>query len=220
MEKKCVIMLSGGLDSATILAKAKSENYKIFTLTFNYHQRNNVEIKYAANLAKLYNVDNKVIQVDLRAIGGSALTDNDISITNYQNADEIPPEVTTSYVPARNTIFLSLALAYAETVGAYEIFCGANKSDYDNYPDCRADFFTAFQEVANLGTRAANNISKYKISTPLIDMEKKDIIKLGHSLGLDYNNTISCYNPSATGETCKICLSCTIRKKNFDAVEE
>jgi 7-cyano-7-deazaguanine synthase len=218
MEKKCVIMLSGGLDSATILAKAKSENYHIFALTFNYHQRNNVEIKFATNLAKLYNVDHKIITVDLRAIGGSALTDDKIDITNYSDANSIPPEVTTSYVPARNTIFLSLALAYAETVGANEIFCGANKSDYDNYPDCREDFFTAFQQVANLGTKAATSDHKYKISTPLINMEKKDIIKLGNSLGLDYANTISCYNPSDDGTICNICLSCIIRKKNFDAV--
>lgn len=215
MEKKCLIMMSGGLDSTTIVALAKSQNYKIHGINFDYDQRHKYEIICAKKVAQIYDVELKTINLDLRSIGGSSLTDSNIEVAQYENFSDLPKDHTLTYVPARNTIFLSYALSYAETIGVYDIFCGANKSDYHNYPDCRKEFFDAFATLANLGTKAAYGGEQFKIHTPLIELEKEDIIKMGNNLGVNYENTISCYQPTSDGLSCGKCMSCIIRKEHF-----
>jgi 7-cyano-7-deazaguanine synthase len=214
--KKAVVLLSGGLDSATVLAITKEQGYNPYPISFDYSQRHKVELEFAKKQVQLQECEKNhlIIKVDLASIGGSALTDTDIEVpkNNLENSKNIP----ITYVPARNTIFLSLALAYAESIDAFDIFIGANCVDYSNYPDCRPQFIEAFEKVANLGTKAVDR--EYKIHAPLIKMSKAEIIKKGLELGLDYSKTLSCYNPSVEGKECGECDSCLIRNMGFSEV--
>jgi len=212
--KKAVLLLSGGLDSTTLLALATSQGYAIHALSFQYGQRHQAEVAAARKIASEYRVVQHVVtDIDLRVFGGSALT-SDIDVPKNRVVDE---EIPVTYVPARNTIFLSFALAWAEVLGASEIFIGVNALDYSGYPDCRPEFIAAFQEMARLATRAGVEDSKtyIRIQTPLIEMSKKEIIQLGLSLGVDYSMTTSCYDPSASGDACGECDACQLRLKGF-----
>ncbi|HZJ01922.1 MAG TPA: 7-cyano-7-deazaguanine synthase QueC [Gemmatimonadaceae bacterium] len=212
--KKAVLLLSGGLDSTTLLALATSQGYAIHALSFQYGQRHQAEVAAARKIASEYRVVQHVVaNIDLRVFGGSALT-SDIDVPKNRVVDE---EIPVTYVPARNTIFLSFALAWAEVLGASDIFIGVNALDYSGYPDCRPEFIAAFQEMARLATRAGVEDSKtyIRIQTPLIEMSKKEIIQLGLRLGVDYSMTTSCYDPSASGGACGECDACQLRLKGF-----
>lgn len=212
--KKAVILLSGGLDSTTVLALAIEQGFEPCCLTFKYGQRHQFELNAARTIAGHYGVKNHVIStIDLRAFGGSALTSDTIEVPKTMSAEE---EIPVTYVPARNTIFLSFALAWAEVLGAWDIFIGVNALDYSGYPDCRPEFIDAFQRVADLGTRAGvNGDQRCKIHTPLINMTKADIIKTGTDLGVDYGLTHSCYDPDPEGRPCGQCDACRLRRKGF-----
>ncbi|MHC4158990.1 MAG: 7-cyano-7-deazaguanine synthase QueC [Planctomycetota bacterium] len=215
--KKAIVLLSGGLDSATVLAIARNEGFQLFALTFRYGQRHQLEIEAAKKVAESLEVaEHRIIDIDLAQFGGSALTDSAIEVpkdrAELDKSDLIPP----TYVPARNTIFLSYALAWAEVTGAFDIFIGVNAIDYSGYPDCRAEFIRAFEKAANLATAAAaQNKGKYTIHTPVIDMTKCEIILTGIKLGVDYSLTHSCYDPDETGRSCGRCDSCRLRLKGF-----
>lgn len=215
--KKAVILLSGGLDSTTVLAIAKNSGFQIHALSFDYEQRHKIELESAKKIAQIFGVhDHKIARVDLRIFGGSALTDDKISVP--KNGDLSSKEIPATYVPARNTIFLSYALAYAEVIGACDIFIGANAVDYSNYPDCRAEFIAAFENLANFAT--ATKSGEFTIHAPLIAMSKKEIILKGLELGVDYAATHSCYDPILRdGKTyaCGHCDSCRIRLEGFRA---
>lgn len=213
--KKCVLIYSGGLDSTTILAKAKSESYEVYALSFNYGQRHIYELECAKKIAKSYGVNHKIFDINLDFLTVSSLTNKDIEVPKYQNISEVPTNITSTYVPARNMIFLSIALSYAENVGALDIFYGANKQDVHNYPDCSIEFLQSFEKMANIGTKMGIDGLKFKILAPLINFHKDEIIKLGTSLGVDYSKTISCYSPSPEGYACGECLSCNVRLENF-----
>jgi len=216
MTKKAVILLSGGLDSATTLAIAKSQSYDCYALSFDYGQRHRIELEAATKVANTLGViEHKFIHLNLNDIGGSALTDNNIKVPVEGISDEIP----ITYVPARNTIFLSLALGWAEVLSAYDIFIGVNAVDYSGYPDCRPEFIKAFETMANLATKASVEGNKFKIHTPLIKLSKAEIIKTGIELGIDYSMTISCYQPNSKGEACGICDSCRLRANGFRELE-
>lgn len=207
-----MILLSGGLDSATCLAIAKSEGYECYALSFDYGQRHRVELSCAAKLAIHHQVeDHKIVSIDLRLFGGSALTD-DIEVPKNRNEDGNIP---VTYVPARNTIMLSYALAYAEVIRAYDVFIGVNALDYSGYPDCRPEYIHAFQEMANLATKTAVEGHPARIHAPLINLSKNQIIENGLSLGVDYSMTSSCYDPSPNGRPCMQCDSCRIRTTAF-----
>jgi 7-cyano-7-deazaguanine synthase len=216
--KKAVLLLSGGLDSTTVLALATAENYDVHALSFSYGQRHAGEIAAARKIAAHYNVVQHVVaEIDLRVFGGSALT-SDIEVPKDRPIDSAN-DVPVTYVPARNTIFLSFALAFAEVVGAHEIFIGVNALDYSGYPDCRPEFIAAFEKMARLATRAdsdaADGQEQISIRTPLIDMSKKQIVELGLKLGVDYSITTSCYDPGAQGEACGHCDACQLRLRGF-----
>ena len=215
MSKKAVVLSSGGIDSTTAMVIAKAEGYEIYSLSFNYGQRHSFELKKASEVANFFNAkEHLIIDIDLRKIGGSALT-SDIEIPKsliYNLQSSIP----ITYVPARNTIFLSLALAWAEVLGAEDIFIGANAIDYSGYPDCRPEYIKAFEKMANLATKAGvEGKSHIKIHTPLINLTKGEIIKKGISLGVDYSLTSSCYSPDKDGNPCGLCDSCHFRLKGF-----
>jgi 7-cyano-7-deazaguanine synthase len=219
-KKKCVILLSGGLDSTTVAAIAKAEGYELHAVSFKYGQRHLHELECSARVAKFFDVaQHKIIEIDLRTFGASALT-ADIDVPKNRADIEHSSEIPITYVPARNTIFLSYALALAEVIGAYDIFIGVNALDYSGYPDCRPDYIKAFETMANLATRAgveamAKGERALKIHTPLIDLTKAEIIKKGLSLGVDYSLTTSCYDPDESGSACGVCDSCSLRKKGF-----
>lgn len=213
--QKAVILLSGGLDSATTLAIARREGYACYALTFRYGQRHVVEIKAAKRVTNALGArEHRILDIDLGSLGGSALTDMNLEIPKRQDdpADGIP----ITYVPARNTIFLAYALAWAEILRTFDIYIGANAVDYSGYPDCRPAFIEAFEKMANLAT-AAGDQSKgtFKIHTPIIQMSKAQIIKTGIGLGIDYSLTHSCYDPDEAGRACGVCDSCRLRKKGF-----
>lgn len=210
---KAVVLLSGGLDSATALAIARSEGFELYALTIAYGQRHEVELQAAANVAKRFGAEHKIVPLDLRAFGGSALTDN-IEVPKSGVASGIP----ITYVPARNTIFLSLALAWAEVLGASDIFIGVNAVDYSGYPDCRPEFIAAFQDMARLATKAGVEGGQITIHAPLINLTKVEIIRRGLDLGVDYEMTHSCYDPAPDGTPCGLCDSCRIREKAFAEV--
>lgn len=213
--KKAVILLSGGIDSYTTAAIAIKEQFQICAISFDYGQRHRYELESAKKIAESLGIKNHLtIKLDLRQIGGSALTDN-IEVPKNQPLENIGNEIPITYVPARNTIFLSIALGYAETVGASIIFIGANAVDYSGYPDCRPKYLEAFEKMANLATKATVEGDPIKISAPLIDMTKSEIIQKGKELGLDYSLTISCYDPSDIGQACGSCESCLLRRKGF-----
>jgi 7-cyano-7-deazaguanine synthase len=213
-ENRAVVLLSGGLDSATTLAIARSESFACYALTFLYGQRHRREIDAARRVARsLGAVEHRVVEIDLAAFGGSALTDSRIEVPkDLGEATGIPP----TYVPARNTIFLSYALAWAEVLGAFDIFIGVNSTDYSGYPDCRAEFIAAFERMANLATAAAvEGKGHYRIHAPIIDMTKAEIILAGTRLGVNYALTHSCYDPDPQGRSCGRCDSCRLRLKGF-----
>ena len=216
MTPKAVVLFSGGLDSTTTLAIAKNAGYDLFAISFNYGQRHKVEIEKAQIIAKHMKVkEHRVINMDLRQFGHSALTDS-IDVPTHREEEEISSSIPVTYVPARNTIFLSYALAYAEVKKCENIFIGVNSVDYSGYPDCRSEFITAFEALANLATKASvEGTRKVKILTPLIQMAKAEIIKKGLSLGVNYELTHSCYCPSETELACGFCDSCLLRLKGF-----
>jgi 7-cyano-7-deazaguanine synthase len=214
--KRAVVLLSGGLDSATVLAIARSEGYELYALSFSYGQRHIWELQAAARVAESIGVaKHRTATIDLRIFGGSALTD-DIDVPKGRSSDAMSRGIPITYVPARNTIFLSIALAWAEVVDSSDIFIGVNALDYSGYPDCRPEFIEAFETMANLATKAGvEGRQRLKIHTPLIAMSKAEIIQKGIELGVDYSLTSSCYDPSATGEPCGECDSCLLRQKGF-----
>ena len=214
--RKAVVLSSGGLDSTTAMAMAKSEGYGVYSLSFSYGQRHSVELEAAKRVAEdLGAIKHLVIDIDLKLIGGSALTD-DIEVPKDRNEGEMTEEIPVTYVPARNTIFLSYALGWAEVIGASDIFIGVNAVDYSGYPDCRPEFIAAFETLANLATKVGvEGTSKIKIRTPLIHLTKAEIIRRGIELGVDYGLTLSCYDPSMDGGACGHCDSCLLRKKGF-----
>jgi 7-cyano-7-deazaguanine synthase len=213
--KKAVVLLSGGLDSATTLAYAASKGFDCHAITFDYGQRHKIEIKAAKKVAKaLGAARHLVIKIDLRKFGGSALT-SEIPVPKGRSAKKIGEGIPATYVPARNTVFLSLALALAEAAGARDIFIGVNALDYSGYPDCRPEFIRAFERTANLGTKAGVEGEKFRIHAPLIKMTKAVIVKLGRKLGVDFEMTHSCYDPLPDGTPCGKCDSCLLREKGF-----
>lgn len=211
-DKRAVVMLSGGLDSATALAIAKSQGYDCHTISFDYGQRHRAELEAAAKLSKALSASShKVITIDLQTIGGSALTDTDIDVPE-QHQEGIP----VTYVPARNTVFLSIALGWAEVLQADAIFLGVNAVDYSGYPDCRPEYIKAFETMANLATKRGVEGDRLYIYAPLMHMTKAEIIQAGIQLGIDYSQTISCYQADANGRACGQCDSCRFRKEGFE----
>ncbi|OHB78114.1 MAG: 7-cyano-7-deazaguanine synthase QueC [Planctomycetes bacterium RBG_16_55_9] len=216
-DKRAIVLLSGGLDSATTLALARREGFRCYALTFAYGQRHRREIEAAKRVAKSLGVaEHRVINIDLAAFGGSALTDLAIDVPKDGANLGTPAGIPVTYVPARNTIFLSYALAWAEVLGAFDIFIGVNSTDYSGYPDCRAEFIAAFERTANLATAAVvEGKGRYQIHTPIIDMTKAQIIRAGTGVGVDYSLTHSCYDPDGEGRSCGRCDSCRLRIKGF-----
>lgn len=213
--KMAVVLLSGGVDSTTCLALACKEGYEVYALTVDYGQRHRVEIESAARVAEAYGARHVVVGVDLRAFGGSALT-GDIGVPKGRSYEEILGGIPITYVPARNTVFLALALGLAEVIGAEDIFIGVNALDYSGYPDCRLEFVKKFEELARLATKAGvEGRAQFVIHSPLIHMSKAEIIKLGHQLGVDYSLTFSCYDPGEGGRPCGSCDACLLREKGF-----
>jgi 7-cyano-7-deazaguanine synthase len=213
---KAVVLLSGGLDSATVLAIAKAEGYDVYALSFAYGQRHAWELECAhAVTSSMGAKEHRIASIDLRAFGGSALT-AEIDVPKGRSTEEMSGEIPITYVPARNTIFLSFALAWAEVLGCSDIFIGVNALDYSGYPDCRPEFIAAFERLANLATRAGvEGRQALKIHTPLISLTKAEIIRKGLELGVDYSLTSSCYDPSPSGAPCGSCDSCVLRQKGF-----
>jgi 7-cyano-7-deazaguanine synthase len=214
--KRAVVLLSGGLDSATVLAIARSQGYETYALSFSYGQRHVWELEAARRVASALGATaHRIAQIDLRVFGGSALT-ADIAVPKGRGVDEMSHGIPITYVPARNTIFLSFALAWAEVLGSSDIFIGVNALDYSGYPDCRPEFIGAYEQMANLATRAGvEGVQKLRVHTPLIDLTKAQIIARGLELGVDYGLTSSCYDPAPTGEPCGGCDSCLLRQKGF-----
>ena len=213
---KAVVLLSGGLDSTTCLAVAKAGGYQCYALSVDYGQRHKAELACADRVAKtLGAADHRRVTLDLRAVGGSALT-ADVPVPKDRSAGDMGRGIPVTYVPARNTILLGLALGYAEVVGAFDIFIGANVLDYSGYPDCRPAFLEAFARLADLATKAGvEGMGKFAVHAPLLKLTKADIIKLGKSLRVDYGQTLSCYDPDEAGRACGRCDSCLLRKKGF-----
>ncbi len=211
-QKKAVVLVSGGLDSSTVLAIAKNNGYECFTLSFDYGQRHRSELVAAKRISKaIGSREHKVVVLDLTAIGGSALTDTSIPVPESEGQG-----IPITYVPARNTIFLSIALGWAEVLGAHDIFVGVNAVDYSGYPDCRPEYITAFEAMANLATRASVEGRRLTVQTPLINLTKAEIIQWGTQLGLDYGASVSCYQASSDGLACGRCESCRLRRQGFE----
>jgi 7-cyano-7-deazaguanine synthase len=211
--KKAVVLLSGGLDSATVLAIAKAEGYECHALSFDYGQRHGAELQAAQRVAEFFGVaEHKRVRIGLDAIGGSALTDASIAVPDHPQ-EGIP----VTYVPARNTVFLAFALGYAEVLGSTDIFLGVNAVDYSGYPDCRPEYIAAFQALARLATKAGVEGAEFRIHTPLILLSKADIIRRGTALGVDYGLTVSCYSADSEGRACGVCDACRLRAAGFAA---
>lgn len=217
MTKKAVVLVSGGLDSATTLAIAKDAGYDCYAMSFNYGQRHKVELDNAKTVSDSIGViEHKVVNLGLGDIGGSALTDDAIAVPQ-SSASDVTEGIPVTYVPARNTVFLSLALGWAEVLDAEAIFIGVNAVDYSGYPDCRPEYIEAFQTMANLATKRGVEGQLIKIQTPLIDLSKAEIIQKGAALGVNYAQTLSCYAPDAEGHACGQCDSCHLRQQGFEA---
>ena len=213
MTKRAVVLLSGGLDSATVLAIAKGMGFDCYALSFDYGQRHDAELRAAEKIADTLGVvDHKRVHLGLDAIGGSALTDKRIAVPDQLQQGVIP----VTYVPARNTVFLALALGWAEVLNATDIFIGVNAVDYSGYPDCRPAFIEAFENLANLATKAGVEGARFKIHVPLMDCSKRDIIRLGLELGVDYGLTVSCYAADSEGLACRVCDACRLRRQGFE----
>jgi 7-cyano-7-deazaguanine synthase len=209
--KNAVVLLSGGLDSATVLAMAVADGWRCHALSIDYGQRHRVELEAATRVARaLGAIEHRVVPIDLRVFGGSALTDDSIAVPTSST-----PGIPITYVPARNTIFLALALAYAEVTASDAIFTGANAVDYSGYPDCRPEFLAAFEKLANLATRRAVEGEPIEVKAPIVQMTKADIVRRGHELGVDFALTVSCYNADAEGRACGQCDSCRFRREGF-----
>ena len=218
MSSKAVILLSGGLDSTTCLAIAKNQGFDLNALTFNYGQRHDFELKSAQKIVDHFQIKNhSVVNIDLAQFGGSALTD-EIDVPKDRSESEMT-DIPLTYVPARNTVFLSLALAWAETINAFNIFIGVNVLDYSGYPDCRPEYIASFEKTANLATKAGVSGERFKIHTPLINMKKSEIILNGLKLGVDYSLTSSCYDPLKNGAPCGHCDACILRLKGFQEAD-
>ncbi|MDF1761083.1 MAG: 7-cyano-7-deazaguanine synthase QueC [Coxiellaceae bacterium] len=216
MSKKAVVLCSGGLDSTTCLAVAQSQGYDIYALSFDYGQRNKAELNAVKRQAEQFNANQHMIQpLNLRTMGHSALTDDSIDVPDYSGDGEIPA----TYVPARNTMFLSIALGWAEVLDADAIFIGVSHVDFSGYPDCRPEYIQAFQTMANLATKRGVEGHPIKIITPIINLSKADTIKLGISLGVDYSQTVTCYAATDNGEACGRCDSCVLRKQGFEQAQ-
>ena len=214
MNMKAVVLVSGGLDSTTCLGIAREKGFELYALTFNYGQRHNHELNSSKMIVDFFNIhDHSIIDIDLAKFGGSALTDQ-IDIPKKRDLSDMA-EIPVTYVPARNTVFLSLALAWAEVLGSFDIFIGVNALDYSGYPDCRPEYISSFEKTANLATKAGVSGSSFRIHTPLIDMTKSEIIKVGIGLGIDYGLTSSCYDPNQGGNPCGLCDACYLRLKGF-----
>lgn len=213
---KAVVLVSGGLDSATVLAMARQQGFELFALSIDYGQRHRFELEASERVCRSLGVkEHRVFKLDLRQFGGSALTD-EIDVPKDRNEMELKEGIPVTYVPARNTIFLSLALGWAEVLGAFDMFIGVNAVDYSGYPDCRPEFIHEFAEVARLGTKAGvERIGRFVIHTPLISLSKADIIRRGMALGVDYGLTTSCYDPNQLGHPCGHCDSCQLRQRGF-----
>ena len=209
--KKAVVLFSGGLDSTTCLALAKSQNYDCYALSFQYGQKHSAELESAKKIAAHFSVSHKIITIPISDFGHSALTDATIDIPDYTGKTEIP----ITYVPARNTIFLSFALAWAEIIQAHDIFIGVSSVDYSGYPDCRPEFISAFQQLANLATKSGVESNRIQVHSPLSTLSKAETIQLGLQLGVDYSMTVSCYRATEKGHACGQCDSCILRKKGF-----
>jgi 7-cyano-7-deazaguanine synthase len=217
--KPAVVLLSGGLDSATVLAMAKQDGCRCHALSFAYGQRHAIELESARRVARaLGAVEHKVLNLDLRAFGGSALTSDQLDVPMDRSAAEMTSGIPITYVPARNTVFLALALGYAEVLGSFDIYLGVNAVDYSGYPDCRPEFIAAFERLANLATKAAvEGQGVYRIHAPLVHLTKAEIIQRGVALGVDYGLTHSCYKPASDGAACGHCDSCVLRRQGFAA---
>jgi len=210
---RAIVLLSGGLDSTTVLAIAKAHDFECYALSFDYGQKQRSELESAKTIANQSKVaEHRIMKISLADIGGSALTDDKIDVPKYSESDEIP----VTYVPARNTIFLSFALAWAEVIDCQKIYIGVNALDYSGYPDCRPEFIKAFEDMANLATKQSVEGDKIEIKTPLISMTKAEIIQKGLSLGVDYSQTISCYLANSNGEACGECDACVLRINGFN----
>jgi 7-cyano-7-deazaguanine synthase len=216
--RTAVVLLSGGLDSATALAVACRDGYRCHALTLAYGQRHAAELEAARRVAAaLGAAEHRTVELDLRAFGGSALT-GDLAVPKDRSAEAMQQGIPITYVPARNTVFLALALAWAEVLGSFDIFMGVNILDYSGYPDCRPEFVAAFEQLANLATKAGvEDRGRFRVHTPLIHLSKAEIIRLGASLGLDYGLTHSCYDPAADGSACGRCDACLLRRAGFEA---
>lgn len=211
--KRAVVLVSGGLDSATVLAIARAEGFACHALSFAYGQRHAAELEAARAVVRAFGAaEHRVMPIDLAAFGGSALTDPGIAVP-----EEPTSGIPVTYVPARNTVFLALALAWAEVLGVHDLFIGVNAVDYSGYPDCRPEFIAAFEALANLATRAGVEGTRFRVHTPLIDLSKAEIIRRGLALGVDYSITMSCYQPDPTGAACGRCDSCRLRREGFHA---
>lgn len=211
-QKKAVILVSGGLDSTTVLAIARSQGYACYTISFDYGQRHRAELLAASRTATLLgSVQHKVVSLDLRSIGGSALTDDSLAVPEAETVG-----IPVTYVPARNTVFLSIALGWAEVLGANDIFIGVNAVDFSGYPDCRPEYIQAYETMANLATRAGVEGQALRIQAPLMNMSKAEIVKLGLTLGIDYGTTVSCYQATEEGLACGVCDSCRLRRIGFE----
>ena len=215
MKKKAVVLLSGGLDSATVLALVKKNEFEVYALSFDYGQRHRFELDLAKNLALVFDIfEHKIIKMDTSLFSGSALTDGP-SVPKPESLESIGEEIPVTYVPGRNTLFIASALCYAEVVGSQDIFIGVNALDYSGYPDCRPEYIAAFRALAKLSSKQAIEGQEINIHTPLIELKKSEIIKIGLDLGLDYGLTSSCYDPGFIGEPCRKCDSCLLRNQGF-----
>ncbi len=215
MQRKAIVLLSGGLDSTTVLAHAKSEGYQVYAISFKYGQRHIVEVEAARRVADAQGVAGHVVcEIDLRVFGGSALT-SEVAVPKHEAAGDVAEDIPITYVPARNTVFLSFSLAYAEVMGATDIFIGVNALDYSGYPDCRPEYIEAYERMANLATRAGVEGNTVKIHAPLINLTKAQTVELGLFLGVDYSLTSSCYDPDGSGKPCGHCDSCLLRIRGF-----
>jgi 7-cyano-7-deazaguanine synthase len=211
---KAVVLLSGGLDSTTVLAIAAAQKFECYALSFDYGQRHKAELSAARRIAEAFNAKHAIVKIDLRQFGGSALT-ADIAVPKGRQESEMSSSIPITYVPARNTVFLSVAVGWAEVLDARDIFIGVNAIDYSGYPDCRSEFLRAFQEVARLGTKAGVEGRPISIHAPLVSLRKSEIINWGQRLGVDYSVSASCYDPDSQGRACGHCDSCQLRRKGF-----
>ena len=215
--KKAILLMSGGVDSTTVAAIALAQDYTLYGLSFDYGQSHLIELEKAKIVAQKYCHQHHITKLDLGLFGASALTDKNIEIPKFTDVNNIATGKSITYVPARNTIFLSIALAFAETIGTTDIFFGPNKTHHDAYPDCRPEYIKAFEHLSNLATRAGTyEAKKYKIHTPLINMTKKEVVQIGLRLGVDYANTHSCYSPNIEGHACGKCSACLTRLQAFE----